>query len=243
MTNVNEITDLHDVVHPFRNRAHAGRVLADMLEAYRDKAPTILGIPAGGVPVAAEIARIWHVSLCACTVSKMTPPWNSEVGYGAVAFDGTVMLNEQLVQGMHLTDETIEEGIAQTRDKVRHRAKLFHTSGCIQGLPHEGTGILVDDGLASGFTMQAAIKALRKTPLSRIVVAVPTAPQHTVDWIAEWVDTLYCANVRSGPYFAVAGAYQDWSDVSEEEALALIKAFEAERPEPNKGLARGAFTP
>jgi putative phosphoribosyl transferase len=225
MADYTEIRDLRDVVHVFRNRTHAGRVLAEMLEAYRHDAPTIFGIPAGGLPVAAEIAGMWGLPLCAGTVSKMTLPWNSEVGYGAVAFDGTVLLNEQLVRGMHLDKKQVEEGITQTRSKVRRRTALFHTDRCLDALTKNSTVILVDDGLASGFTMEAAIKAFRKKPLSQIVVAVPTGPEHTVQRIAESADALYCANVRSGPFFAVADAYQNWFDVSEQETAALIEGF------------------
>ncbi len=225
-TNIIEIAKLHDRTRVFQDREHAGQILAQMLEAYKDTTATVFAIPAGGVPVAAEIAQELNVPLFAAVVSKITLPWNSEVGYGAVAFDGTVQLNESLVKRLSLSDKQVDAGIVETRNKVQRRNSLFHNG---QHLPARSAGlpILVDDGLASGFTMQVAVEALLKRSSSRVVVAVPTGPTHTVRRIAAEVNSIYCANIRSGITFAVADAYKHWSDVTEQEALAAFERLHA----------------
>ncbi|MBW2624588.1 MAG: phosphoribosyltransferase, partial [Deltaproteobacteria bacterium] len=154
-------------------------------------------------------------------VSKITLPWNTEVGYGAVAFDGTVRLDNDLVARLRLTDEEIQQGISKTSAKVAHRVKNLRGE---QALPDLSTSqiILVDDGLASGFTMHVAVEALQKAGTKSITVAVPTGHQRSVESIAGEVDTLYCANIRGGYHFAVADAYERWSDVDEEELVSLL---------------------
>lgn len=213
-----ESAELCDRTRVFQDREHAGQVLAQMLKVYRDTSATVFAIPAGGVPVAAEIARELNLPLYAAVVSKITPPWNSEVGYGAVAFDGTVRLNEALVERLNISQEQMEEGIIETRRKVKRRSSLFQSDQPLEALLGR-PAILVDDGLASGFTMHVAVEALQKRSSSQVVVAGPTGPAHTVRRIAADVDRIYCPNIRSGITFAVADAYKHWSDVTEQEAL------------------------
>lgn len=216
-----ELPELRNRSRVFRDRAHAGEVLAGMLAAYRGSDALVLGIVAGGVPVAATLAHILGLTLDVAVVSKITLPWNTERGYGAVAYDGTVRLNEALVRQMGLGAAEVDKGIARTREKVRDRLQRFH-----MGRPPELTGrvaVLVDDGLASGFTLLTAIAAVRNGQPSRLLVAVPTGHGESVQRIADEIDALYCANVRTANAFAVADAYEHWSDVSEEEALALLQ--------------------
>lgn len=217
-TNIIESTELRDQTRIFQDRKHAGQALAQMLEGYRDSSATVFAIPAGGVPVAAEIGRELNLPLYAAVVSKITPPWNSEVGYGAVAFDGTMRLNEALVERLNITQEQMEQDIIETRKKVKRRSLLFQRDQAQEALSGR-PAILVDDGLASGFTMHVAVEALHKKSLSQVVVAVPTGPIDTVRRIAADVDRIYCLNIRSGITFAVADAYKHWCDVTEQEAL------------------------
>jgi putative phosphoribosyl transferase len=216
--NIIERTELHNQSQVFRDREQAGKVLAQMMEEYRGSQAIVLGIPAGGVPVAGEIAKRLALSLDVAVVSKITLPWNTEAGYGAVAFDGTVRLNQGLIARLSLTQEEVEKGLTETRAKVRRRVRLFRGD---QPLPLllERPVVLVDDGLASGFTMLVAVEAITKAQASPVVVAVPTAHSLAVERIATEVDRLYCANIRSGLRFAVAEAYEYWSDVTEEEVL------------------------
>jgi putative phosphoribosyl transferase len=228
--------ELRDRSRVFRDRAHAGIVLAEMLAELRGDDARIFAIPAGGVPVAAALARALDLPLGVAVVSKVTPPWNSEVGYGAVAFAGSVLLNEPLIQAFGLTRPEVEEGVAATREKVARRVVAL--GGEVTAETVGKTSVLVDDGLASGFTMRAAIRALRRVGALRIVIAVPTGSLRTVRLLEPEVDELYCANVRGGQSFAVADAYEHWADVAESEAAALLQRFRseaAERAGPQRG--------
>jgi predicted phosphoribosyltransferase len=223
---VHERSDLRDRSHVFRNRLHAGSVLADMLEALRGSDARVLAIPAGGVPVAATLARALELDLGVAVVSKVTLPWNTEVGYGAVAFDGSVLLNQALLRETGLTRAQVEQGIAATREKVARRVAAL--GGGTKTASPAGTSVLVDDGLASGFTMRVAIGALREIGAKRVVIAVPTGSLRTVRDLAREADELYCANVRSGWSFAVADAYEHWTDVQEGEAATILRRFRTE---------------
>ncbi|MEE9119652.1 MAG: phosphoribosyltransferase family protein [Syntrophobacteria bacterium] len=219
--NVKDLPDLRNKVGVFPDRDQAGKILAGMLEVYSDSDAIVMAVPAGGVPVAKVLAEQLNLRLDITVVSKITLPWNTEVGYGAVAFDGTVRLNNDLIARLGLAEEEIQQGISKTSAKVAHRVKNLRGE---QALPDLSTSqiILVDDGLASGFTMHVAVEALQKAGTNSITVAVPTGHQRSVESIAGAVDTLYCANIRGGYHFAVADAYVRWSDVSEKEVVSLL---------------------
>lgn len=220
--------ELRDRVRVFRDRAHAGALLAEMLESrYAARLATlVLAIPAGGVPVAAPLAARLGLPLDLAVVSKITLPWNSEVGYGAVAFGGEALLNETLVARLGLSQRQVEDGIARTRDKVARRNLVLRRGRGYDRLNGSAV-ILVDDGLASGFTMRAAIDAVRGAGAAEIVVAVPTAHQSSLPPLLEAVEAVYCANVRGGARFAVADAYKTWTDVSEKEVIDILSASSA----------------
>jgi predicted phosphoribosyltransferase len=221
--NIIEYPSLRDRSRVFRDRAHAGGIVAEMLDAYRRSDTVVLAIPAGGVPVAAVIAQRLKISLDVAVVSKITLPWNTEAGYGAVAFDETVLLNEDLINRLGLTDKQIQAGIDQTAQKVLRRVKSFREDRPFPDLSQH-PAILVDDGLASGFTMLVAIEALRKSGARNICISVPTGHWQALQRMAREVEAVYCANIRSGFSFAVADAYEAWTDVSEEEAVAIVSS-------------------
>ena len=159
---VSEVPGLRDRLHVFRDRAHAGEILAGMLEDYRSSQTLIMAIPAGGIPVAAVLARKLLLPLDVAVVSKITLPWNTEAGYGAVAFDGTTRLNRDLLPRLRLSEEEIEAGKAATVKKVERRVDRFRGSRPYPDLIKEKV-ILVDDGLASGFTLLVGVEALKKS--------------------------------------------------------------------------------
>jgi putative phosphoribosyl transferase len=219
--NVVELSKLRDRIAVFRDRGHGGEILAEMLTEYPHGEATIMAVPAGGVPVAKVMAERLNLPLKLAVVSKITLPWNTEAGYGAVAFDGTVRLNDTLVARLRLSREQIQKGIDETLKKVLKRVKNFQGRALSPGFS-EQQAILVDDGLASGFTMVVAIEALQKAGVGSLSVAVPTGHESSIERIANEVDTLYCANIRGGFSFAVADAYLRWADVSEEEMASLL---------------------
>ncbi|NIP99083.1 MAG: phosphoribosyltransferase [Nitrospinaceae bacterium] len=208
----------------FRDRIHAGEVMAEMLADFRDSETLVLGIPSGGIPVAAEIARRLRLELDTAVVSKITLPWNTEAGYGAVAFDGTLWYNAGLTERLGLSQNDVETGIQETRRKVERRMELLRGDRPFPRLT-DRTVVLVDDGLATGSTMRVAIRAIRKAGASRRVVAVPTGHGDSVRELAEEVDALYCANVREGYRFAVAEAYRRWRDEKETAVAEILRKF------------------
>ncbi|MBS0012514.1 MAG: phosphoribosyltransferase [Desulfobacterales bacterium] len=205
----------------FRSRQHAGEVLAQMLqkEAWFDA--IVLAIPAGGVPVGQVVAQQLGAAFDVAVVSKITLPWNTEAGYGAIAFDGSMRLNEMLLARLNLTNQQMKEGIAETKEKVSRRSRTLRGKRPFPDLS-DRSAILVDDGLASGFTMFCAIDAVKNAGARQVVVAVPTAHRQAAEAAAEKVDRLYCANIRSGRSFAVAEAYENWTDVSEQKLMELM---------------------
>lgn len=223
-SNIIDLPELREQTHVFQDRTHAGQVLARMLTDDDKQTGIILAVPAGGVPVGVVMAEKTGLDFDVAVVSKITLPWNTEAGYGAVAFDGTVKLNKDLVRRVNLTDEEVKKGIERTTAKVAHRVKKLRGR---QPFPDLGNrcAILVDDGLASGFTMRVAVTALRSAGAGRIVVAVPTGHRQSVEIIAQEVEKLYCANIRGGWSYAVASAYQHWSDVAEEDVVKILEQF------------------
>ena len=219
--NVHDLPELRDRSHVFRDRTHAGEVLAAMLEAWRGSDALVLAIPAGGVPVAAGIARRLGLSMDLAVVSKALLPWTTEAGFGAVAFDGSAWIDDDAVQAFRLSRDDVARSVAAAREKVERRFLRLRGGRPLPALT-DRTVILVDDGIAAGSTMRAAIAALRTFGAKRVVVAVPTALDRSARAIASLADEVLVANVRHGASFAVADAYENWYDVSEDEVAALL---------------------
>lgn len=219
--NLIELAEYRDRLRIFRDRPHAGEILAGMLTAAAPNNAIVLAVPAGGVPVGREVARRLSLPLDLLVVSKVTLPWDTEAGYGAVAFDGTVRINEALLHRLRLSREEVEQGISRTREKVGRRQALLRGGRPLPDLS-ERPVIVVDDGLASGYTMSVGVEALKKSGAARIMVAVPTGHLDSVERLAREAEFIYCANIRGGWCFAVADAYKRWSDVTEEELTEML---------------------
>jgi predicted phosphoribosyltransferase len=217
-----DLPDLRDRERVFRDRRHAGEVLARMLEGRLPPGAKILAIPAGGVPVAAAMAGALGLPLDVAVVSKVTPSWDTEVGYGAIAFDGRVHIDAGARARLGVNDEEARKGIEQTTAKVRRRVERLRGKAGPLVAPGE-TAVLVDDGLASGLTMTAAVEALRGAGAARVLVAVPTASGSAASRLERVSDGVWCANVRTGWTFAVADAYEEWSDVDEPTVVDILE--------------------
>ena len=219
--------DMREKIHVFDDRKHAGEVLGAMLQSFRGTNSILLGIPAGGLPVAMVIRDITGLKLDVAVVSKITLPWNTEAGYGAVAFDGTIRLNESMRAHIHLSEEQILAGKKNTLNKVTRRLKILRGDRPFPDLTGR-TVLLVDDGLASGFTLLVAIEAVKNAGATSITVAVPTGHVESIHRIVKQVDMVFCPNIRSGMRYAVADAYAYWSDVTDEALLELLKGMPVE---------------
>ena len=223
---VSEIESLRDRTGLFADRTDAGFVLSGLVGQLGFKCPLVLAIPAGGVPVAVPLAEALNCHLDVAVVSKITLPWNTEAGYGAVAFDGSYLLNEAMIRSVGLDEAEVSRGIAKTREKVLRRVAAFRKERAMPDMAAREV-VVVDDGLASGFTMQAALAALRRAGAEELIVAVPTGHERSVHSLVQTVDRVCCANIRGGFSFAVASAYQRWSDVSEAEAEQILSDFQS----------------
>ncbi len=221
-----EIEKLRDRTGLFADRYEAGQVLSGLVGQLDLKHPLVFAIPAGGLPVAVPLAEALNCQLDVAVVSKITLPWNTEAGYGAVAFDGSYLLNETMIRAVGLDETDVTCGLETTRAKVARRVTALRKERPMPDMiEHEV--IVVDDGLASGFTMRAAVAALRRAGARELIVAVPTGHENSVQSLAEKVDMVCCPNIRSGPSFAVASVYRHWSDVSEAEAEQILLEFTA----------------
>jgi len=206
----------------FKDRLHAGDLLASKLQDHiiRESAQ-LLAIPAGGVPVGYAVATRLSIPFDVVVVRKIQIPWNPEAGFGAIAWDGTVVLNEALVAQLGLSTELIRWCVSRTQQTVRERLEKFRGNKPFPRLKSK-TVVFIDDGLASGFTMLTAVKSVKKRKPEKVIVAVPTASQSAAELVAPNVDKLICLNVRWGPIFAVADAYQEWYDLSDEEVMEFL---------------------
>lgn len=206
--------------HAFRDREAAGARLSVLLKNHAQSDALVLAIPAGGVPVALQIARALALPLHVTPVSKVLFPWTTEGGFGAVAFDGSVWLDQAAVENFRITPEQVGKATADARAKIERRNARFRRQ-----LPdlEDKTTILVDDGIAAGSTMRTAIAALRKRGAGKIVVAVPTAHERSVAALKSLTEDIVCPDVRGGRSFAVADAYEDWHDLTDDDIEAMLR--------------------
>jgi erythromycin esterase-like protein/predicted phosphoribosyltransferase len=205
----------------FRNRREAGQVLAGLLQAYRDRPDVVvLGLARGGVPVAWEVAAALRAPLDAFVVRKLGVPGHEEFAAGALASGGRVVLNDDVVRGLGLTPQQLRD-IAEREGRELIRREAVYRDG---RPPTDVTGktvILVDDGLATGASMFAAVQALRELEPAQIVIAVPAAPESTCREFAGLVDDMVCASMPT-PFLAVGASFWDFSQVSDDEVRTLL---------------------
>jgi putative phosphoribosyl transferase len=225
MGKLSEEPTLRDRVRVFLDRAHAGRLLAERLRAYRGQRVRLFAIPAGGVPVAAEIAPALAVPLDLVIVRKIQLPYTTEAGFGALNPAGEAIFNEELLQRINLSKEDIAAQTEKAAASMRVREERLRDGQPYPQLAGD-TIIVVDDGLASGYTMRAAVHFLKRQGAGRIIAAVPTGSERTVQDLLPIVDELLCLNVRSGWSFAVAAAYQNWYDLDEKEVLEILASLQ-----------------
>ncbi len=206
----------------FENRHEAGRALAARLMAYADRPDvTVLALPRGGVPVGYEVARALHAPLDVFLVRKLGAPGHEELAMGAIASGGTRVLNRQVVAALHVPEGVLETVTARERRELERRERQYRDDRP----PPDVAGrvvILVDDGLATGSTMRAAVEALRAQGPARIVVAVPVGAAETCDEFLSIADETVCARSPE-PFYAVGLWYRDFGQTTDEEVHDLLE--------------------
>jgi putative phosphoribosyl transferase len=222
---LHELSQFRNRHQVFSDRTDAGMILAEMLapEYAGIDDGIILAIPSGGVPVGLEIARRLLLPLDLMIVRKLQIPGNTEAGFGAMGLDGKLFLNEEMLPHLRLKEAQIEAQAAIVREELNRRNRLFRADRPPPDLAGK-TVILVDDGLASGYTMLAAATSVREGKAAGLVLAVPTALIDSIEKVGHLANEVYCANVHDYWPFAVASAYRHWSDLSRREVVELIKS-------------------
>lgn len=206
----------------FRDRTHAGELLAQALMHYKDfENGVVIGLPRGGIPVAYEIAKRLLLPLDIVCPRKIGAPFNPEFAIGAVTETGEGELNKAVIVESGVTDEYLEKTIEKEKKEALHRLTLYR-SGLPERILAGKVVILVDDGLATGSTMKAAIRSIRSEGASQIIVAIPVSPPDTLEEVRKMVDEVVC--LESPPFFQAVGQFYDnFNQTSDREVIELIK--------------------
>ncbi len=206
----------------FRDRPHGGRELAALLEPLAPQAPVILALPRGGVPVAVEISKALGSRMDLLMVRKLGAPRNPEYAVGAVAEDGTAVLDRAACRRLHLSQEQIDAVVDREVRELDRRVELYRDDwepADVRGR----TVILVDDGLATGLSDLAAVRVVRRRGAAHVIVAAPVASRQAVQMLGEEADEVVCADTPLD-FGGVGLWYEDFSPVSDDEVLALMKS-------------------
>jgi putative phosphoribosyl transferase len=210
-----------DAGRVFRDRREAGEVLAQKLASYRDRSNLqVLGLARGGVPVGSQVALALQAPFDVFLVRKLGVPQWEELAMGALASGGGVVINESLVRSLGISDEQMRQAIERETDELHRRERAYRGDRPPVELADK-TVILVDDGIATGASMLAAVRAVRADAPSAVVVAVPVGPQSTCRELAAEADDVVCAMMPPG-FEAVGQVYEDFHQVTDDEVRELL---------------------
>ncbi len=222
----------------FLDRREAGRALARRLHAYRDKGVLVLGIPRGGVPVADEVAQELHAELDVIVAHKVGAPFSAELAIGAVTANGGQYLDRDTIRELDVSHEYLAQATAKEMAEARRREERFRQHHPLQPVAGR-TVIVVDDGLATGATMRAALRSVRTRQPARLVAAVPVGAAETCAALHSEADEVVCLSSPS-PFYAVGLYYRHFGPVGDDEVQRILdaagKRFRALRSAPPAGV-------
>ncbi|HEX2971239.1 MAG TPA: phosphoribosyltransferase [Tepidisphaeraceae bacterium] len=212
----------------YRDRVEAGQVLASQLGAYANRSDVlVLALPRGGVPVASEIARVLHAPMDIFLVRKLGVPGQEELAMGAIASGGVRVLNRNVVDSMEIPQDVIDAVAAEEQRELERREKAYRGDRPLPEIRGR-TVILVDDGLATGATMRAAVSAIRQQQPARLVVAVPVGPEDSCEELRRAADEVVCP-MRPEPFYAIGLWYEDFAQTTDSEVRDLLALAQAQQ--------------
>jgi len=212
---------------PFRDRVEAGRRLAGALEQYRGKETIVLGIPRGGVVVANEVADALEAPLDIVVSRKIGAPGEPEFALGAVTQEGEVILDRQAADSVGASDEYLESEIREKKEEVRQRMERFRGDAPYPSLKGKVV-IIVDDGIATGSSVEAAVMSIKKRDPREVVIAVPVAPPDTVESLKAGGNRVVCLETP-GMFFAIGEFYQRFDQVEDSEVKQILAESRKQR--------------
>jgi putative phosphoribosyl transferase len=226
----------HTAAEPvFENRYDAGHKLAEKLHEYAGKSAVVLGIPNGGVAVALGVALGLNADLDLVISRKIPLPLSPEGGFGSVTDDGTTIFDEEIIKKTGLSQAQINYQVNQVRSDIRHRFLLYHTDRSPISIAGRIV-IVVDDGLASGYTMRAAVESVRHRKPGKVIAAVPVGPETVVEALRKVADRVVTGVVGKEPRFYIADYYRSWHDITDAEVLHCLKEWRLRRYGPRIDL-------
>jgi len=212
----------------FESRYDAGKQLATKLGEYRNQPVIVLAIPNGGVPVALQVALALNADLDLIISRKIPIPLRPEGGFGAVADDGTTILNQEVLKTINLNEKQVNYQVSKVRNDIQQRSLLYRGSRPIS-IVSDKTVIVIDDGLASGYTMMAAVESVRRRQPKRVIAAVPAASATAVRQVEKIADRVVTIVTAFVPRFYVSDFYRYWNVLSDEEGLECFKEWQKRR--------------
>ena len=216
-----EETSLRGKQKIYRDRIHAAKILANMVEDFVDKYTCLAAIPNGGVPIGLTIAEMLNVDLGLMIVARLLIPWEKMKGFGALTSDGVMEINWENVKRFNITQEIVDEQLRSARNKIAEMLRRFGSR--VADISHYKTIILIDDGIASGYTMLASIKSLRRRWHGRIIVAAPTGFESGINLLSNAADIILCPNIK--PTIHIRDAYINLPKLSYSQTEKILEEF------------------
>jgi len=221
-----ERTSLRDRLKVYRDRVHAAKILANMIKDLVDESTCLAAIPNGGIPVGVTIAETLNVGLGLMIVARLLIPWERMMGFGALSFDGVLEINWENVKRFNIVREVIEEQLRSARRKIDDMLRRFEPR--VADISRYKTMILVDDGIASGYTMLASIRSIKKRWSGKIIVAVPTGFKDGINLLKDIADIILCPNVKSTIH--IRDAYIEFPKLDFNQTEKILREFKESFP-------------
>jgi predicted phosphoribosyltransferase len=205
----------------FVNRKDAGEKLSKLLEKFKEENPIVLTIPRGGIVTAYETIKKLGFEWDLIIPRKISAPHNKEIAIGAISLDGTYILNEEYIYMLNISMEYIQKEVFEQTEEIKRRLKKYKGNVNFPNVKNK-TVIIIDDGIATGFTIQAAIKSIRQHNAKKIILAVPVAPQNTISLLEKIVDEIICLFIPN-EFHAVSLHYQNFEQTTDEEVINIVR--------------------